>query len=126
MIKSVFLRRMFAWIIDAPLYNFPAMVVAMLLVKLDVSVFNYIALVFLVIFAPLTFVLRDVISKGRSFGKRMFELNVLDKSSNKPASKKQKIIRNLFFLFYLIDGIILIVEKETIGDKVANTVVVKN
>ena len=126
MIKSVFLRRVLSWIIDAPVYPCPAMVLATVLDNFEIALLEYISFIIMGVLMPLTFVLRDVITKGRSFGKRMFELNILDKSSNEPASAKQKIVRNLFFLIYFIDGIVMIVTKESIGDKVANTVVVKN
>ena len=122
MIKSVILRRVFAWIVDAPLYAFPTMALATLLDDFEMDFLSYIV----VFFMPIVFVLRDVISKGRSFGKQMFELNILNKSSNDPASAKQKIVRNLFFVIFLIDGIVMLVTKESIGDKVANTIVVKN
>ena len=68
---------------------------------------------------------RDVIFKGRSIGKHIFGLYVLDKNTNELASIKQRIIRNLFFFIYPVDGIILIASKESIGDKAVNTIVVK-
>ena len=126
MIKSVFLRRVLSWIIDAPVYACPAMVLATVLDNFEITLLEYISFIIMGVLMPLTFVLRDVITKGRSFGKRMFELNILDKSTNESASIKQKIVRNLFFLIYFIDGIVLLITGESIGDKVANTVVVKN
>ena len=81
--------------------------------------------VLLVLLCPVLFVFRDVIFKGRSIGKRIFGLYILDKNTNEPASIKQRIIRNLFFFIYPVDGIILIANKESIGDKTSNTVVVK-
>ena len=63
---------------------------------------------FAIILAFVAFVLRDVIFKGRSIGKRIFGLYVLDKNTNEPASIKQRIIRNLFFFIYPVDGIILL------------------
>ena len=79
----------------------------------------------LVFLYPVTFVFRDVIFKGRSIGKRIFGLYVLDKNTNERAAIIQRIIRNLFFFIYPVDGIILIVTKESIGDKAVNTTVVK-
>ena len=81
--------------------------------------------VLLVFLYPVTFVFRDVVFKGRSIGKRFFRLHVLDKNTNETASTKQRIIRNLFFFIYPVDGIILLVTKESIGDKAVNTIVVK-
>lgn len=87
---------------------------------------GYILIFMLLVFLyPITFVFRDVIFKGRSIGKRIFRLYVLDKNTNEPASVKHRIIRNLFFFIYPIDGIILIATKESIGDKAVNTIVVK-
>ena len=87
---------------------------------------GYILIFMLLVFLyPLIFVFRDVIFKGRSIGKRIFGLYVLDKNTNESASIKQRIIRNLFFFIYPIDGIILLATKESIGDKAVNTIVVK-
>ena len=87
---------------------------------------GYILIFMILVFLyPVTFVFRDVIFKGRSIGKRIFGLYVLDKNTNEPASIKQRIIRNLFFFIYPIDGIILLATKESIGDKAVNTIVVK-
>lgn len=87
---------------------------------------GYISIFMLLVFLyPVTFVFRDVIFKGRSIGKRILGLYVLDKNTNESATIKQRIIRNLFFFIYPIDGIILIATKESIGDKVVNTVVIK-
>ena len=69
------------------------------------------------------FVLRDVIFKGRSLGKRIFGLYVYDKNSLEKASAKQCFLRNIFFIIYAIDGIILIATGKTVGDRVAGTMV---
>lgn len=74
---------------------------------------------------PVTFVFGDVIFKGRSIGKRIFGLYILNKITNEPASIEQRIIRNLFFFIYPVYGIILMATKESIGDKVIKTVVIK-
>ncbi len=72
------------------------------------------------------FILRDLICKGRSVGKRIMGLTVIDEKSGEAASKKQLAFRNIFFLFQLqeIDGIIMLVRGMSIGDSVAQTLVV--
>lgn len=72
------------------------------------------------------FILRDLICKGRSVGKRIMGLTVIDEKSGEAASKKQLAFRNIFFLFQLqeIDGIIMLVRGMSIGDSVARTLVV--
>ena len=69
------------------------------------------------------FILRDVIFKGRSLGKRILGLYVYDKTSLKKANAKQCFLRNMFLLIYYIDVIVLIATGKTIGDRVAGTLV---
>lgn len=76
-----------------------------------------------VIFAFGAFILRDVIFKGRSLGKRIFGLYIYDKNSLEQASTKQCVLRNVFLFLYIVDGIILLVTGQTIGDRVAGTLV---
>lgn len=78
---------------------------------------------FAIIFALGAFILRDIIFNGRSLGKRIFGLYVYDKNSLGQASSRQRFLRNIFFFLYLIDGILLLVTGQTIGDRVAGTFV---
>ena len=128
--NNVLVRRIIAWIIDWNLSGIPCM----LFLALNPDFARYptlqnagVALLFvlLVFLYPVLFVFRDVIFNGRSIGKRIFGLYVLEKNTNEPASIKQRIIRSLFFFIYPVDGIILLATKESIGDKISNTVVVK-
>ena len=127
---NVRIRRIIAWIIDWNLFGLPCLLYTTIFMDVfqrpSFQNIGYILIFMLLVFLyPLTFVFRDVIFKGRSIGKRIFGLYVLDKNTNEPASIKQRIIRNLFFFIYPVDGIILIVTKESIGDKAVNTTVVK-
>lgn len=70
------------------------------------------------------FVLRDVIFKGRSLGKRIFGLTIIDRKSGNAPAKKQLILRNIFLFIYNIDAIVLMVRGISIGDSVAQTLVV--
>ena len=127
---NVIIRRIIAWIIDWNLSGLPCLLYTTILMDVfkrpSFQNIGYILIFMLLVFLyPVTFVFRDVIFKSRSIGKRIFGLYVLDKNTNEPASIKQRIIRNLFFFIYLVDGIILIATKESIGDKAVNTIVVK-
>ena len=127
---NVRIRRIIAWIIDWNLSGLPCLLYTTIFMDVfkrpSFQNIGYILIFMLLVFLyPVTFVFRDVIFKGRSIGKRIFGLYVLDKNTNEPASIKQRIIRNLFFFIYPVDGIILIVTKESIGDKAVNTTVVK-
>ena len=128
--NNVRVRRIIAWIIDWNLSGLPCLLYTTIFMDMfkqpSFQNIGYILIFMLLVFlCPITFVFRDVIFKGRSIGKRIFGLYVLDKNTNEPASIKQRIIRNLFFFIYPIDGIILIATKESIGDKAVNTIVVK-
>ena len=133
--NNVRFRRIIAWIIDWNLSGLPCFIYTAIFMDVlkrpSIQSMGYILIFMILIFMilvflyPVTFVFRDVIFKGRSIGKRIFGLYVLDKNTNEPASIKQRIIRNLFFFIYPIDGIILLATKESIGDKAVNTIVVK-
>lgn len=128
--NNVRFRRIIAWIIDWNLSGLPCLLYTTIFMDVfkrpSIQSVGYILIFMLLVFLyPITFVFRDVIFKGRSVGKRIFGLYVLDKNTNETASVKQRIIRNLFFFIYPVDGIILIVTKESIGDKIVNTFVVK-
>ena len=124
------LERIIAWIIDWYISCVPCLLLAFTLrftasatMRQSITFIWILLLLILAIFA--SFVLRDVIFKGRSIGKRIFGLHITDKSTGNPASVGQRIIRNLFLFVYPLDGIILLSENESIGDKVAKTAVVK-
>ena len=128
--NNVRFRRIIAWIIDWNLSGLPCLLYTTIFMdafkRPSIQSVGYILIFVLLVFLyPVTFVFRDVIFKGRSIGKRIFRLHVLDKNTNETASTEQRIIRNLFFFIYPVDGIILLVTKESIGDKAVNTIVVK-
>ena len=77
----------------------------------------------LIVCAFASFVLRDVIFKGRSLGKRLFGLKIYDKYTLQEPSVGQRVKRNAFFFLYTIDGIVLLATGESIGDRLANTIV---
>lgn len=122
------LKRFVAFIIDWNISLFPSLLICMLIalfVRNSSSVNPLIILLFFIciITGLAVFVLRDVIFKGRSIGKRIFRLYVLDKHNLSETSVKQRFLRNIFFFIYEIDGIILLVTGETLGDRLANTTV---
>lgn len=71
-----------------------------------------------------SFMLRDFICKGRSLGKRILGLIVINRNNGEKATKKQLVLRNIFLFIEQIDGIIMLVRGISIGDSVAQTLVV--
>lgn len=125
---SVKFKRLLAFVIDWNITLFPFVFIFSFLttfLRKESAINPLIVLLcfFAIIFALGAFVLRDVIFKGRSLGKRIFGLYVYNKNSLEQASTKQRLLRNVFFFLYFIDGILLLVTGQTIGDRVAGTLV---
>ena len=125
---SVRFKRLIAFVIDWNIALFPFVFIFFFLTTFlrKESAINLLIVLlcfFAIFFAFGMFVLRDVIFKGRSLGKRILGLYVYDKSSLEQASAKQRFLRNVFFFLYFIDGILLLVTGQTIGDRVAGTLV---
>ena len=127
---NVKMRRLLAWIIDWNVVGFP--VIAILGICLSFfetratapSYFETFPVIFIMALYPVFFVLRDLIMKGRSIGKRITGLIVLDKSTGETAKPLNLFVRNLFLFIMQIDAIVLLISGQSIGDRVAHTAVV--
>jgi len=125
---SVKFKRLLAFVIDWNITLFPFIFIFSFLTTFlrkesIINPFIVLFCFFAIVFAFGAFISRDVIFKGRSLGKRIFGLYVYDKHSLEQASAKQRFLRNIFFFLYFIDGILLLVTSQTIGDRVAGTLV---
>lgn len=125
---SVKFKRLIAFVIDWNISLFPSVFLLSFLTTFFRKESAANSLIFLlcflaVVFSFGTFILRDVIFKGRSLGKRIFGLYIFEKSSLKQARLKQCFLRNLFFFLCFVDGVLLLVTGKTIGDRVAGTLV---
>ena len=91
------IRRIIAWIIDWNLSGLPCMIYTTIFMEVfkrpSFENIGYILIFILLVFLYIiTFVFRDVIFMGRSVGKRIFRLFVLDKNTNEKASVSQTMI----------------------------------
>ena len=123
------IKRMAAFVIDWNLCFFPSFILIMLLspiaISSTVAMIIYVLLFFGLVFAAFAvFVLRDVIFKGRSIGKRIFRLHIFDKDTKQEVSAGRRMVKNLFFFIYPIDGIVLLASGSSIGNHVTNTEVI--
>ena len=125
---SIRFKRILAFILDWNITLFPFIFLlsfsAIFLQKqsslnLFIILFDFL----LILSAFAAFILRDVIFSGRSLGKRICGLYIYDKYSLQPTTVKQRFLRNIFLFIYFVDGIILLATGESLGDRVANTVV---
>lgn len=68
--------------------------------------------------------LRDFLCGGTSLGKRIFHLRVIDCTTHKKPPALKRILRCLFFIILPVDAITMLIEGRSLGDRVANTIVV--
>ena len=61
---------------------------------------------------------------GRSIGKRILNISVIDKNSGESISPLKSCIRNVFIIIWPIDLIVLFATKESLQDKSMNSKVV--
>lgn len=118
------IKRIVAFIIDWNVALLPVVMAAVFIMSIAEQNPGVVLLLFPLILAALAvFVLRDVIFRGRSLGKRALGLYVYDRKTLTRAGTRQRAVRNLFFFLYFFDGIILLASGQTIGDRIAGTVV---
>ena len=124
------LLRILAWFIDWNLIGLVILLITYIFFfilgdSLDsYSPIPYIFGPLIVLMYPVTFVLRDMIFGNRSVGKRITGLIVLDKKTGCPAKSSQKIVRGLAIFFIAIDTLVLLICGRSVGDFLADTVVV--
>lgn len=127
---KVKLLRILAWIIDWNIVGFfIALILTIYLLLLEskvtaVSSHDTLPIFLIMMLFPVLFVLRDIILRGRSIGKRITGLVVLDKSTGETAKLPKLFMKNLFLFIVHIDIIVLLISGVSIGDRVANTIVV--
>jgi uncharacterized RDD family membrane protein YckC len=82
---------------------------------------------FLAILAILYLLFSDAFKGGQSIGKRLMEIQVVDATSRKPCTAFKSLIRNLSLTFLgMFDwGFIFSEKRQRLGDKLANTIVIK-
>lgn len=119
---DVKIRRMIAFLIDWNIILYVGMAITTLVIWLTASPLLAFPCVFSV-FAAIS--LRDAIFKGRSIGKRILKLVVIDSATGKPATGGKLIVRDLFFMLMQIDLVVMLVSGKSIGDYAAKTVVVR-
>ncbi|MBQ2779970.1 MAG: helix-turn-helix domain-containing protein [Clostridia bacterium] len=124
-------RRIFAWLIDWNLIGAVVIVISAVYmmvwfedVKQTSAALAVLAVMLIILLYPVCFILRDVIGGGRSVGKRITRLMILDKRTAKPAKMGKCILRNLLLPIAQADAIVLLASGATVGDRLAQTVVV--
>ena len=124
---STRVKRVVAFLIDWNLGFIPAFVLTFLLStvaveeSLELLLVGLIMVVFCLSLALIAF--RDFVFGGRSIGKRIFGLVVVDKDTMKKAAGWKIAFRGIFFFLYYVDGVLMLASGKSIGDMAFGTLV---
>ncbi len=122
------IRRIIAWVLDWNIIGLFDLILLGLVAALVPtgadSTLSTVAMLGIMLLYPVLFILRDFLLCGRSIGKRICGLVVLNKQTGCNAMRYQLILRSLLFFLVYIDGVVMIASGRSIGDQLANTVVV--
>lgn len=128
---SVKLRRILAWIIDWNISGLFSMILTTVVVLIVATVFAdanssviAISALMAMLSYPVTFILRDLIGKGRSIGKRITGLVILDRYTVAKPKAGKLVLRNILMFIMQVDFIVLLIRGESLGDSLAHTAVV--
>ena len=123
--------RLIAWLIDWNVIGLIILLTGSILLtslketNLPSDAFHILPILILILSFPVWIVLRDLIFGGRSLGKRIMGLSVLDMQSGETPKKSSLIVRNIFLFIFNIDALIMLITGLTLGDRAAHTVVVR-
>lgn len=126
---STRIKRIIAFIIDWNICLLPAVAVAVALNELmrrgeGQSIILILLFLLSMLFSLALIATRDFIFGGRSLGKRIFGLAVVDKTTLQKPSFVKLLFRGIFFFILQIDGIIMLVSGNSISDMAFGTLVV--
>lgn len=129
-------KRFFAFVID---YNLifiigdalflisPSFSVEYLL-RPSIKMFSVIGVALGIIWFLLAFLCKDILFGNASLGKKIFRLQVLDRTTGQKPTVRQLVLRNVFllFMFLQVEMIVIIANRQIrLGDMIADTVVCK-
>jgi uncharacterized RDD family membrane protein YckC len=117
--------RLFGQILDS-LVAIGAFILAGILYAVSPTI-GGVALIAAIIYAIFYILFADGFEGGQSYGKRVAHTAVIDATTGKPCTFGQSFLRNLLLgLLGIIDWVFIFGKKrQRLGDKAANTIVVK-
>ncbi len=125
--KTCRIRRILAFVIDWNLSGLPAFLSCLLLLplvaaeKLPIPVM----ILFMISF-PVLFLFRERLFRGRSPGKRLMKLVILDRRTLQPLNPGSLTTRNMMLLFLSgLEALMLITTGSTLGDRAVGALVVR-
>lgn len=124
-------RRLLAWVMDWNIIGFTVMLLLYTFSAVMNSISRFgtqgtlLIMMLIVLMYPVGFVFRDFIFAGRSLGKRMLGLMVIDRETGEQAKASKCALRSIFLFILPLDAVIMLVSGMTLGDRAAHTVVVR-
>jgi len=94
----------------------------------ELQVNNLYSDIIIILFPSIYFVFSDGLAKGQSFGKRLFNISVINKNTGEYCSFTRSFVRNIFTpITGVLDIMVILIKKRRrLGDLFAGTMVVKN
>ena len=121
--KPARFRRMLAWFLDLGIcLMLPGRLVTVLPLSANVQIF---AAAFAIFGGFAAFLCRDYLLGGRSIGKRILGLSVVDRQTGEAVTGGRLVLRNLFFFLYPVDGGFLLFSGRSLGERTTNTRVIR-
>ena len=121
--KPARVRRFLAWFFDMGIcLMLPARLVTALPLSANVQIF---AAAFAIFGGFGAFLCRDYLLGGRSIGKRILGLSVVDRQTGEAVTGGRLVLRNLFFFLYPVDGGFLLFSGRSLGERTTNTRVIR-
>lgn len=119
------LRRLAAFLADIYIALIPCFVMLFASTLLPGAIRAYVLFGFMFLCLGLWYC-RDYLWGGRSPGKRLLGLSVVDRASGAPATGRQLLIKNLFTFLASFDGLVLLLSGKSIAERVTGTAVVRD
>ena len=119
------MRRILAVLIDLMAFYIPCILFAFVLQLPFLESISILVIFIIDVTFFVAFILRDYLFRGRSIGKRIFKLRVLNTGTLSIASTKQLVVKNLFFFLYPIDALFLVITGRSLGERATGTTVLR-
>lgn len=121
--KPARFRRFLAWFTDMGIcMMLPGRLVVALPWSANAQIF---AAAFAIFGGFASFLCRDYLLGGRSIGKRILGLSVVDKQTGEIVTGERLVLRNLFLFIYPVDGGFLLLTGRSLGERATGTRVIR-
>ena len=122
--KPARFRRILAWILDWGVCTLLPLGVLRILELLGITPTYVIFPIVIGCFAAV--LCRDWLLGGRSIGKRIMGLTVVDQQTGAGVTDARLVLRNILLFFYPVDGGFLLFSGRSLGDRIASCLVIRS